>query len=139
MKSLLLLLLIPFSNAPIGYRQLSWADFKGKPTNDRLASTCSGIVIEKDTAYAVFEPDRSWTRTLDVATLRHEQLHFAITEYWARKINEFGPYNGLEGKYSEIISYRLDQWNEMEARYDFETDNGRDSIAQRQWEEKIRL
>lgn len=140
MKALFILFLFSFSNTPISYKQLTWADFKGKPTNDHLASTCSGIVIEKDTAYAVFEPDKSWTRTNDVATLRHEQLHFAITKYWAEKVCEAQKRNVKIGfTLNEYIADYLSQWDLMEARYDFETNHGQDAEAQRQWEEKIKL
>lgn len=133
MKSLLLILFIHFANSPVRYRQLTWADFKGKPTNDHLASTCSGIVIESDTAYAVFEPDKSWTRTNDVAILRHEQLHFAITNKWAHTINAFIK------QHINNCGDCLRDWNAMELWYDEETNHGQDTSAQRQWEEKIKL
>lgn len=132
MKPLLLLLLIPFANAPISYRQLTWADYKGKPQSSAIASTCSGIVIEKDTAYAIFEPYRSWTRTNDPAILRHEQLHFIITQWWTNKIN-------LYMKGVDNIGWWVQKWGEMEEQYDRETDHGRDTLAQKQWEEKIKL
>lgn len=135
MKSLFFLLFIPFTNAPISYRQLTWADFKGKPTNDHLASTCSGIVIEKDTAYAVFEPDKSWTRTTDVATLRHEQLHFTITAYWADFISKEHRLKPPLSAHS--IDQILQHWSDMEEQYDKETDNGRDLAAQKKWEQRI--
>lgn len=134
MKSLLLLLLIPFASTPVRYRQLTWADFKGKPTNDHLASTCSGIVIESDTAYAVFEPDKSWTRTNDVATLRHEQLHFSIT----KKFAEFVAWDAKTNDESHIV-WDLQEWSRAEEAYDSETNHGQDTAAQRQWEEKIKL
>lgn len=127
-KSFLLLLFIPFANSPIRYRQLTWADFKGKPTNDHLASTCSGIVIESDTAYAVFEPDKSWTRTNDVATLRHEQLHFTITELIAQSISR----RTFDKVYVESM---LEYWNKVETRYDFETKHGTNSAEQKKWEQ----
>lgn len=138
MKLYLLLLLIPFTNTPIGYRQLTWDDFKGKPTNDHAASTCTGIVIEKDTAYAVFEPDRSWTRTKSPEVLRHEQLHFAITREYARLINRNLHYEDIRGR-SKLVEFNLYEWNVEEERYDLETDHGQNSEKQKQWEEKIKL
>ncbi len=139
MNPLLLLLLIPFANSPISYRQLTWADYKGKPQSSAIASTCSGIVIEKDTAYAIFEPDRSWTRTNDPAILRHEQIHFWITFLFARQIAlriKRGQATNEEGDGCLVF---FDEWRKMEEQYDRETDHGRDTLAQKQWEEKIKL
>jgi hypothetical protein len=128
-------------NSPVRYRQLTWADYKGTPTNDHLASTCSGIVIEKDTAYAIFEPNRSWTRTNDAATLRHEQLHFAITEKWAAEICMWIKTNNkvTQCYCMPDFSFELNSWEKEEARYDAETNHGQDTEAQKQWEEKIKL
>lgn len=135
MKLFLLIFLLPFTSAPIGYRQLRWEDFKGKPTNDHAASTCTGIVIEKDTAYAVFEPDRSWTRTKDGGVLRHEQLHFAITAMYAQFIN-----TDLKNKdHHQLTEDLLENWGNMEVMYERETDHGRDSTAQKRWEQMIKL
>src|ERR1043165_2329826 len=88
MKLLLLLFLLPFTSTPIGYRQLQWSDFKGRPPANTEASacTCTNIAIGYDTAYAIFIPERSWTKTKDVALLRHEQLHFAITKDFSAKV-----------------------------------------------------
>jgi len=135
MKLLLIIFLLPFTSTPIGYRELKWSDFKGKPTNDHAASTCTGIVIEKDTAYAIFEPEKSWTRTANPATLRHEQVHFAITREYAILISNQLKY----GWGFEYISKTLDEWGDKEMQYDKQTDHGRDSTAQRRWEEQIKL
>ena len=133
MKLILLILFIPFASGPIRYKQLTWTDFKGIPTSDHLASTCSGIVIEKDTAYAVFEPDKSWTRTNSVATLRHEQLHFDITDRFAKQISM-----RLKTKNWLNLDGWVDDWEEMETRYDKETDHGNDAEAQARWEREIK-
>lgn len=136
MKSLLLFLLIPFSNSPISYRQLSWSDFKGKPTNDHAASTCTGIVIEKDTAYAIFEPDESWTRTSNPIVLKHEQVHFAITKLYAEKIAWLT--KSRCECYSEIAE-ELKKWEAMEQSYDLITDHGLNVEKQKEWEQNIKL
>lgn len=134
MKLYLLLLLIPFTNPPIGYRQLTWGDFKGKPTNDHAASTCTGIVIRPDTAYAIFEPDESWTRTSNPAVLQHEQLHFAITKRYASKIA-----SAKRGLSINVVDYLLGEWEATELRYDAETDHGLNAEKQKEWEQKIKL
>lgn len=139
MKPILLLLLIPLSNAPISYRQLVWADFRGKPpiNTQATACTCTNIAMGYDTAYAIFIPDRSWTTTSDPELLRHEQFHFTITYFWAgfiaREMKIKPPYS------AHSLEQVLRHWREMQERYDRETDHGRDTLAQKQWEERIKL
>ncbi len=137
MKPLLLLLLIPFtSTPPIPYRQLTWEDFKGKPpaNTEAYACTCTNIAIGYDTAYAIFIPERSWTKTNDAAVLRHEQLHFAITKSWAYNI-----YFCIKYNHQDAIPDNLRLWSSMQRQYDFETNHGTDSVAQKHWEELIKL
>jgi hypothetical protein len=82
-------------------RPLRWADFKHRPTSpDRLAAlTASNIDVQvacKDfvfssTVTAVFLPRESWVRAAPKASanlLRHEQLHFDITELHARMLRQ---------------------------------------------------
>lgn len=134
MKSLLLFLFIPFTLPPIPYRQLTWEDFKGKPeAGSTIARSYTGIVIEKDTAYAIFEPGMSWTKTNGVATLKHEQLHFAITKRWASIITHSLIYGTLY-----VCDY-LRKWGEEEDRYDLDTDHGNNAEKQKEWEDKIKL
>src|SRR5690349_15937693 len=130
MKLLLLLFLLPFTSTPIGYRQLQWSDFKGKPTNDHAASTCTGIVIEKDTAYAIFEPERSWTRTANPATLRHEQVHFAITRDYAELICAWikAKNTATQCYCMPDFSHEFNAWERQQAKYDAETNHGQDTI-----------
>jgi hypothetical protein len=139
MKSLLLLLLIPFANAPISYRQLTWEDFKGKPpvAAQGDACTCTNIAIGYDTAYAIFIPERSWTKTNDRELLRHEQFHFTITYYWADFISRE---RKLKPPYSaHNIEQVLRHWHDMQEKYDTETNHGTDSAAQKRWEGMIKL
>jgi len=135
MKSLLLILFLPFSNAHISYRQLSWEDFKGSPPPNTEASacTCTNIVIGVDTAYAIFIPDRSWTKTNDPEVLRHEQLHFAITQFCSFIITK------QLKSLNKDIDVHLRMWRRLENSYDKETNHGQDTIAQRRWEQSIKL
>lgn len=140
MKPLLISLLWFFNTPPIPYRQLTWSDYKGTPPAgvEHDAVTCTNIAIGPDTAYAIFLPERSWVRTRDDRLLRHEQLHFAITRYWADRMNRFRIYDPVEHEYSRNIPYYLDQWREMQRQYDIETNHGQDTAAQRFWEERIK-
>ncbi len=138
MKPLLLLLLIPFTTPPIGYRQLTWEDFKGKPpvAAQGDACTCTNIAIGYDTAYAIFIPERSWTKTKDVRLLRHEQLHFAVTRNYADSITW---YLRARCSCSIEIGEMINKWRITEQHYDAETNHGIDTIAQKHWEELIKL
>jgi hypothetical protein len=138
MKLLFILLFIPFTNAPISYRQLAWSDFKGEvPANtEASACTCTNISVGVDTAYAIFIPERSWTKTSDPEVLRHEQLHFAITKKFAEKVFW---YLRARCMCSTEIGTAINDWRVMEQQYDDQTDHGRNTEAQKQWEEKIKL
>jgi hypothetical protein len=133
MKSLLLILFIPFAKE-IPYRTLTWSDFKGKPDKSTtIARSYTGIIIEKDTAFAYFDVERSWTRTNDEAVLWHEQIHFAITKMWAMRISNSLIYGSL------FVADYLKEWGKMEEAYDEETDHGNNLEKQKEWEEKIKL
>src|SRR6185295_13909849 len=137
MKLFLLIFLLPLTSTPIGYRQLQWSDFKGKPPTNTEASacTCTNIAIGYDTAYAIFLPERSWTKTSDPEVLRHERLHFAITRDYATLICAWVKVKNQMHKGYPDFSAELNAWKRKQAQYDAETDHGRDSTAQRRWEE----
>lgn len=81
---------------------LQWVHFQGKPeTDDQVhgAVTYAGIEVLVDQvlfpsgnirfkAHAIFDQKRSWVKKgqPDSALLAHEQLHFDITEVYARKL-----------------------------------------------------
>jgi len=86
-------------------RKLKWEDFKGNPNSqsDAVALTASGItfgysvktsgkrVIDYSTTVkAHFYPKKSWylSEKADNHILAHEQLHFDITELYARKFRQ---------------------------------------------------
>lgn len=126
MKLLFVILFLPFPKE-VPYRTLSWSDFKGKPEKGALATTCSGIVIEGNKTVAIFYPYESGTLTNDVAALRHEQLHFDITQMYARKI-----------KYGSDSKEAIKEWILLEDQYDKETNHGLNMEVQKKWEQKIK-
>lgn len=133
----LLLSLFAATKSPvIHYRQLTWEDFKGKPPvgTEAMACTCTNIVIGMDTAYAIFIPEKSWTKTKDAALLRHEQLHFTITALYAKWISEDMKDKNIHQASEDLF----DNWRSMEKMYDRETNHGTDTVAQKEWEEKIK-
>ena len=136
--------------------KLEWADFKGKPkTESRIAAvTASGIsytfnAVERDEVdYEVstfFYPDQSWYRPemCDELILSHENLHFAITELYSRKMRkEIDRTQFSENVRSEIKTiYQkiLKELGEFQKRYDTETDFSRNRNAQLRWNKEIRI
>lgn len=84
--------------------KLSWEDFQAEPdsslsysanTNSGISyswnySTSTGKPVLEHEVYAYFYPERSWVKNEDADEylLAHEQLHFDISELYARKLRE---------------------------------------------------
>lgn len=139
-------------------RPLTWNDFKGPipPDDVAAATTASGItyrysanLMHHEVALsfeveAHFYPDQSWYKpTLcDDHVLGHEQLHFDITELFARKMKRKlqqttfsdNVKSEIQKIYREIIR-ELKDWQEQ---YDWETNFSREKEAQRLWNQKIK-
>ena len=138
-------------------RKLRWEDFKGTPPNLKkvAATTASGISYSYQThgtpgqyrldyeVTAFFYPHKSWyhRELCDSVVLSHEQLHFDITELYARRMRtmlegeSFGP--DVKAEVRRIFKRLNRELSEFQARYDRETDFSRDREAQRRWNEKI--
>tara|TARA_R110002072_G_scaffold302685_1_gene487312 strand:- start:182 stop:1147 length:966 start_codon:yes stop_codon:yes gene_type:complete len=155
--SISILTLIPLFesnfNAPVTmhrWRQLDWDDFQGfvKPFTGWGAGISSDVFIEFDSvqkkfsAYAAMNNQSSWKR-IEVMeskyTLSHEQYHFNITEYHARKLNQQIKNKNLNNE-SEVNSelYVLrSELRKMQVKYDTESDHSLKRAFQRMWEYKI--
>lgn len=137
--------------------RLSWKDFQGTPNSnsDAAAVTASGISYEFNATvkggevfvdYRVnsyFYPLKSWyNKELgDPQVLRHEQLHFDITELHTRKMRDvLSQMKFTEEVRKEIKSvYKktLEDLQRMQKQYDAETDFSRNPEQQKRWETKI--
>ncbi len=137
--------------------QLSWADFKAKPPAHKkvAATTASGISYTFKTnglpgsytldyeVTAFFYPEKSWyhPELCDPPVLRHEQLHFDITELHARKMRKllsgrtFG--GNVRAEVRRLFSDINRELSAFQERYDRETDYSRDLLAQERWERKV--
>jgi hypothetical protein len=122
-------------------------------------------------ARAIFDPDQSWWRTgtpaiwggldeglsrtqlenrrtpaeRDQDLLRHEQLHFDLTEISARKIRkQFEDLSracatpGGDRRIGTAVADIERAWAEEQSRYDKDTDHGANRVTQRQWELRVR-
>jgi len=122
-------------------------------------------------ALATFDPDQSWWRSgtpsiwggideglsrsqlenrrtaaeRDEDLLRHEQLHFDLTELAARKIRkQFEDLSRAcatpagDGRIGAAVADIERAWTDEQSRYDKDTDHGANRVAQRQWELRVR-
>ena len=136
-------------------RPLTWADFKGKPTpadpNAALTSAtidaqigCKDYVFAADVR-AVYVPAESWVRDAKKASpalLRHEQLHFDITELHARMMRQKISIikfdcEHLQPAFRNLSNAAFSAWKREEARYDGETNNGLNEVKQKFWEAQV--
>ncbi|SDI03423.1 DUF922 domain-containing protein [Winogradskyella thalassocola] len=135
--------------------KLTWADFKATPNleSDAVALTASGItfgysvntsgerIVDFSTSVeAHFYPSKSWyiQDKGNAYILAHEQLHFDITELYARKFraqikklvvnqNVKDQMNRLHAKINEAV-------NETQKRYDAQTNHSMNREMQKEWE-----
>lgn len=137
-------------------RPLQWADFSGTPDyeNDFVkALTASSIRYSYgcENGYinyhieSVFKKSQSWVKEEARTTyhLSHEQLHFDITELYARKLR-----NALDKKqfpchrmyaFEQTIRQYLQDWRNEQSTYDKETFFSVKRAEQADWEFEIRL
>lgn len=138
--------------------RLSWSDFEGQPDFDHpyAAITYSGMsygfsaeikrgkVLVTYDVKSFFVANKSWVKKWflnDKGLLMHEQLHFDITELYARKFRQclsmmnFTEKVKIEIKnlYKEITDEKV----KIQKLYDVETDHSKNKIAQKKWQLKI--
>ena len=136
---------------------LTWEDFKGKaPNNVRAAAiTASGISYQFSTSgssgeieldYLVstfFYPNKSWYQPslCDSLILSHEQLHFDISELYARKMRKrlasSSFTQNVKAEVKQIYKEVLDELEEFQNLYDDQTNFSRDLEHQLLWNNKI--
>ncbi len=134
---------------------LSWADFSGAadPASPMAAYTYSNMHIVwacEDGQFSLlaetrFDKERSWQKgNGSTALLAHEQLHFDITELYARKLRQHfaampDPCAMAEADIRADIQSLVDGWHDEQLRYDSETDHSLDRDGQAVWDKRIRL
>ena len=139
-------------------RKLTWNDFKGEAPNDTpvAALTASGIsysfssvqqgdeMVIKYIVTAGFYPSRSWYQPKYATSnvLAHEQLHFDITELYARKFRQRLDTTRFTKNIKAEVRAIFKQINrelaEYQDRYDLETNSSRLLDRQRAWQLKVR-
>ena len=139
-------------------KKLTWDDFKGAVPMDAVpaATTASGISYEysanlihhevtldfKVTAY--FYPNESWYKPTicDANILQHEQLHFDISEMFARrmriKLRNTSFTENVKAEIREIYRETLKELEAFQDKYDWETNFSRNPEGQAQWNAQIK-
>lgn len=137
-------------------RQLDWKDFQGQPDynfDEVSALTSSGIIhfkgcedgkiIYKVQAY--FEKKYSWVKpeALTDHHLRHEQLHFDITELYARKLRralEKRDFKcGQEDEFDKFVADYLRKWQKAQIEYDLYTHYSMRPAKQKEWGYRVAM
>ncbi len=152
------------------YGKVRWRDFQGGKLDHRTgAQITMSLKVFYDTE--VRDKHGTWVaRPMDVCvaalmykrrssvqvdernlgSLEHEQAHFDITEYFARKFSaelrsfqaqarsEKKARRRLERAVRKHYKQTLAAWQEMEERYDRETNHGGRAISQEQWRRHVR-
>lgn len=151
--------LMAFQNNPsslIGWkadRPLTWDDFTAQPDfrSEKTAYTKSRIKSkwnytgEKLTykVMAIFETKSSWARQPRTdRLLAHEQLHFDITEAYARMLRrEFALMKDPDmigsDRIKKVTRGVREEWYDRQKEYDRETDHSVNEEAQARWEQEI--
>jgi predicted secreted Zn-dependent protease len=89
---------------------------------------------------AYFYPNESWYKPelCDANTLAHEQLHFDISELFARKmrnrLDRTSFSDDVKAEVRKIFKDILDELKDFQARYDMETNYSRNRGKQAEWD-----
>ncbi|MFA0964459.1 hypothetical protein AB9P05_21815 [Roseivirga sp. BDSF3-8] len=133
----------------IRWRELSWDDFKGpqEPTNEFAAAIFSNVylhdyvLIDSVEAFAAMFDQYSWVKpgVRDAYSLRHEQYHFNLTEYYARRLNRQIREEQLktEKELNDALETTRNDLDQMQDRYDGENNHSLNVSMQRYWEFRI--
>lgn len=137
--------------------QLSWEDYKAEPSeaSSFKALTSTGVVFEIQyegnvvtiTVANFFHPDASWTKNrANDHLLAHEQLHFDISELFARKLRQEiaeTTFNSrgktLMSDISEIYQKKMKELANFQKKYDEETNHSITEDIQKSWETEVKM
>lgn len=138
-------------------KRLSWKNFEGTVPLDAVpaATTASGISykysanllhheVELDfEVSAFFYPRESWYKpaVCDDNILQHEQLHFDISELYARKmrfkLQRTAFSENVKQEIRDIYREILKELEDFQDKYDWETNFSRNREAQLEWNARI--
>ncbi len=135
-------------------RKLVWSDFQPMVTPQKHdAYTTSKININylaesgflRITVENLFDKEKSWVKSecRTASLLKHEQVHFDISEYYTRVLREslvkfrFTSFRKL-GNEIDSIFYAIDtKLDSTQTLYDFQTDHSKNLDQQKSWDSKV--
>ena len=140
-------------------RKLTWADFKGKPDTENyptaLALTNSGFGFEPSSFNLFKSGDLFIQATMNTYdswvlpegrndyVLRHEQIHFDITEIYSRKLRKIFQDNNITpadyNRAKEIFEITFAECQQFQDRYDADTQKGKKEETQKKWEAIVEI
>ena len=138
-----------------GSKQLEWSDFQGKvPGATRYAALTSSAIdmeVKGDGNIATFfvrttfDPADSWSKKDKRSDflLKHEQLHFDITEYHTRLLRQklksvkFKSVSSIGPTVQKLFRKISTKADKMQDKYDKETNHSIITDKQKEWNEKI--
>ena len=133
---------------------LTWSDFKGPVDGETemLAMTKSKLKYSWQcddngfsfTVLARFDRGKSWKKSGEVSDriLAHEQLHFDITDLYARKMRQFAeklenPCKLTVEEMKEKLMVLQIEWDDRQKQYDRETDHSLKRDVQEKWADMV--
>jgi hypothetical protein len=136
-------------------RNISWEDFSIDLEKDFDSKLHAGVgsnilILSKGVKrcgdlkfIAIFDKKKSWVAFKSKNLLKHEKLHFDITELYARKLRK---YFAKEENYDlndsftcqNVVYSFLDDLRDLQHLYDEETKHGIIAIKQDEWNKKIK-
>jgi hypothetical protein len=133
-------------------RKLAWSDFRASPARHTPIAALSSTSIRVDFEFSdqsmryhircQFDKNSSWGRVRNNYILSHEQLHFDIAEWYARKLNKIlREYTRLgkehEQEVGRIYDRTMKEYRDTQERYDHQTSYSINHGEQRLWSEKV--
>ena len=131
-------------------RKLTFADFKGAvPDYSSWAATTQSNInfsyaevngkLSNVVVYASFTPEKSWMRKRLPEVLSHEQVHFDITELFARKFYHevMSGVSFSKEKLRDLFKSENSACDKFQQQYDDETEHGTKEEMQAKWKEKV--
>jgi hypothetical protein len=126
-------------------------DFQGKVKKDGAGLTSSGIIIytkEVDGQLlfyveAFMAKNKSYLRDDSKYVLNHEQMHFDITEIFARELRKklaainFMKIKNIQEKVGRLYEENMQLCFKEQDKYDNETEHGLNMVQQDFWNNKI--
>ena len=131
--------------------KIKWDDFQAKiDSTSPFQAECTTLFkrffyLRNDSVFCriktFFNPEKSWKKSTNLDNcydLNHEQLHFDITEIFARKIRQSIINNNLnEETMQKIYNENAKLCNDFQVLYDKETNHSINKINQYIWSKKI--